>query len=186
MSNRDAKHLRSLARDIVKESIPGFLTAEIYTEANKKLVEEQKTFNETLSKVLTQRLDTIEADCKAALDKQDKRARAVQGFLVQGAQKEINEHVHNIHVTLLAWEELMTTKIYNANEIISTLTLDTKSQVQTELKSLLDNFSQELDEHKKTVAARMQAAAEEAMTKRITPEEAPNTADTVTQEPVSA
>lgn len=175
MSDKNSKHLRSLLRDEAKALIPTYVENEVFTSAAKKLEEQQRVFNEGLSKLISSKLETIEQDCKASLEKQDKRARAVQGFLVQNAQKEINDHVHNIHVTLLAWEELMTQKIYNTNELLSSLTDENKATVQAELKSLLNQFSQELDEQKKVVASRMQAAAEAAMTKRITPEEQEST-----------
>ncbi len=116
MSNK-VKELRGQVRIAVKESLPEVLAIELIGAITKKLTDAQNVHHDGMMTRLNARLDAIETDCKAALQKQDARAKAVQGFLVQSAQKDLNDRLYNAEITMTAWEEVMMEKLGNKEEL---------------------------------------------------------------------
>ncbi len=149
MSGND-KQLRKQLRNVIQPLIPTLITNELVEALRKEVLEQNSAFMKAQETTLITRLDHIEKLVNASLKESDKRARAVQGFLVQGAVKEINEYLFNAHVSMVAWEEIMADKIGNTDE-----------------------FNAAVDARKKTVAERITKEREEAMAKRIASQAAP-------------
>lgn len=144
----DVKKIRGQVRQVVQEILPDVLTAELVGAIEKGLSGIQKTSNEALNALVVERLDRIEKECLATMKRQDERARAVQGFLVQSAVNDLNNFVRNVHVTMLAWEELMGEKLGGVDKA---------------------EFDKQIDERKKTISAKLQKEHEEKMAANIAP-----------------
>lgn len=142
MSN--PKELRKQLRNVIQDLAPTLITNELVETINKQVLELQKTSSLNLDKALSDRLDRIEKEVHRVLLDQDKRARAVQGFLVQSALKEVNEFIHNTHITMLAWQEVMTDKL-----------------------GATEDLNAQIDARKGVIAARIQAEKEAAMAARL-------------------
>lgn len=155
MSGRDLKDLRKQLRNVVQEIIGDIVTSEIVVAAQKVLTDTQTAFQEAQQKYLTERLDHVEKVCNDSLKKQDTRARAVQGFLVQSSMQELNNFIQNTHVTMLAWQEIVGEKLGATEEL-----------------------NKEIDSRKAVITARLQKEAEERMAKNISSESKPQSPET--------
>jgi hypothetical protein len=130
----DIKVLRGQVRQIVQEMLPQVMGEELIAAIEKALSQKQADFQKTMQDILVQRLDKIEKECNVTLKKQDERARAVQGFLVQSAVNDLNGFVGNMHVTMTAWEEVMIEKIGDKTEF-NKLVDEKKKEVQARFKA---------------------------------------------------
>ena len=142
------KVLRGQVRQVVQELIGGVVTGELVAAVQKGLTDAQNAFKESQEKNLNDRLDRIENECRESLKKQDQRARAVQGFIVQSSTQELNNFISNTHVTMLAWQEVMAEK-----------------------NGAIEGLNAEIDKRKASISARLQAEAEAKMAEAIKPEE---------------
>lgn len=86
------KEMRKQLRLVVKESLEETLLRSI-----------EDKFNKTLD----ERLTVIDDYVRKELNRQDSRAKAIQGFVVREVQFNISNQLHNAHVTMLAWQEVM-------------------------------------------------------------------------------
>jgi tetrahydromethanopterin S-methyltransferase subunit B len=122
MSETNVKTIRKQIRNVFQELAPGIITQELY-----------KDLQRGLSIELNAKVDKIETLVKETLNKMDTRAKAIQGFLVQEVQFKIANQIHNQHVTMIAWQELMAEKVGDVQEFNKKL--DAKKQ---EIQARLD------------------------------------------------
>lgn len=144
MGSKQVKELRGQVRIAVKELLPEVLSAEIAAAIKKDLSDE-----------LTVRLDNIESGCQTELAKADKRSRAVQGFIVQSAQQEINHQLFNMNVTLQAWEEVVGEKLGDKaelNKLIGERKKAIADRIKTENNTKLEEAVSSPKEESKEVA----------------------------------
>lgn len=93
-----------------------------------------------VSAEMNARLDKIENFCQAQLDKQDKRARSIQSWIIQ----EVSVKIQN--------------DLFNA-----TCTVDAIVEVLAKNNVHIEDFAKQVDEQKVLVAERKKLEAEEAM-----------------------
>lgn len=144
MNSRDAKDLRKQLRNVVQEQIAGVLNNELVSAVFEKLSGLVKQGVEANAKTMNERLDKIEEFCRKNLKEQNDRSRAIQGFLMQTVQHNMDNQLHNMYVTMLAWQEVMAEKLGASEE-----------------------FNKQIDERKKAIAERLQKEHEEKMQKAI-------------------
>lgn len=106
MSEVSAKDIRKQIRNVLQENLNTILGQELAQEINK-----------TLAEALNKRLDSIEEYVKKTLKQQDDRAKAVQGFIVQEVKVDIMNRLHNMDVTMQAWQEVMNDKLGDVSEL---------------------------------------------------------------------
>lgn len=125
----DAKFLRKQIRNVIQEEGKEFLTSEVGTALETKLLAEMNA-----------RLDSIDKYCQQALEKQDKRSKAIQTFIIQ----EVTGRIQN--------------DLFNAN-----VTIDAVVEVLAEAGLSIENFAGKVDEKKVIIADRQRKAADEQM-----------------------
>jgi hypothetical protein len=102
-----------------------------------------------VGKDMNERLDKIENFCREKLAESDKRARAVQGFLIQTVQGKIQQDLWN-----------------------ATVTVDAIVQVLAEAGLNIENFAEKVDAKKVEISERKQREAEEAMKAKLAEQQA--------------
>ncbi len=85
----DAKTLRKQIRNVLQEVGKEVLTSEVGESVEKKLLESMNA-----------RLDQIDKYCQSSLEKQDKRAKQIQSFVLQEVTGKIQRDLFNANVTL--------------------------------------------------------------------------------------
>lgn len=125
----DAKFLRKQIRNVIQEEGKEFLTSEVGAALEAKLLSEMNA-----------RLDSIDKYCQQALEKQDKRSKAIQTFIIQ----EVTGRIQN--------------DLFNAN-----VTIDAVVEVLAEAGLSIENFAGKVDEKKVIIADRQRKAADEQM-----------------------
>lgn len=123
---KDVKVLRGQVRIAVQEILADILTAELVSAIGTQLTKSQEQHNIKHSASMNARLDGIEQICRENLEKSDKRSRAIQGFLVQTAQKELMDHIRNSNITMLAWQEVMAERFGQQDINEFNLAIDTR------------------------------------------------------------
>ncbi len=143
MSDR-AKLIRKQQRNAIQGLLPELLSKELIAAIDDKLT---KQGNE--------RLGSIEQFVRGELARQDKRAKDIQGFLVREVMGKISDDLHNANITMLAWQEVMQTRLGVTD---------------------FAEFNKEVDAAKLRAQAKLNAAAEakqqEAMAPKAPPAEA--------------
>lgn len=132
----DVKLLRKQLRNVVQEQLPALLKAELSEAISKELTAAQNG-----------RLDKIEAFCQDQLGKMDKRAKAVQGFMMNQVINDITSRLYESQVTMDAVVRVLADSgmpIENLNEKIAA-----KKEVIKE-------------EHKKSAEAELEKTKQEA------------------------
>lgn len=127
MNDRDKKDIRKQLRNVAQELLPAVML-DVMSSALMKSV------SETLDATLNQRIDMINTYCKTSLEEQDKRAKSIQGFLLREVKFNIANQLHNMEVTLLAWEELMQEKLGMPEDFNAALD-EKKKQIQQKLEA---------------------------------------------------
>jgi hypothetical protein len=177
----DAKRDRGAIRIAVKEQLDEVLGTEIVGAIQKSLDEKQATFQKSMQDILVQRLDKIEAECNKTLKDQDKRARAVQGFLVQSAVHDLNGFANNMHITMTAWEEVMLEKIGNKEEL-NKLVDEKKKEVEIRFRAEKEKkMAEDIASKKAAAEAAKPAAPAEGNPEK--PEQGPPNAEQPAQPP---
>lgn len=125
----DAKFLRKQIRNVIQEEGKEFLTSEVGAALEAKLLSEMNA-----------RLDSIDKYCQQSLEKQDKRSKAIQTFIIQ----EVTGRIQN--------------DLFNAN-----VTIDAVVEVLAEAGLNIENFAGKIDEKKVIIADRQRKAADEQM-----------------------
>lgn len=92
----DAKMLRKQIKNVLQEVGKELVTSEVGTAVEKKLLESMNA-----------RLDNIDKYCQQALEKQDKRARAIQSFLLQEVQGKIQKDLFDNNCMVEAVVEVL-------------------------------------------------------------------------------
>lgn len=124
----DAKALRKQIRNVLQEVGKEIVTSEV-GEAVTREVNAQ----------MNARLDQIDKYCQSALEKQDKRARGIQSFLIGEVKGKISEDLFNANVTI-----------------------DAVVAVLAESGIVIEGFSEKVDAKKKELAeARVKQASEQ-------------------------
>lgn len=126
MSDTKVKDIRKQIRNVFQELAPEVISKELY-----------QTLQMGLSIEFNAKVDKIDGFVKEMLNKMDSRAKAIQGFLVQEVQFKIANQIHNQHVTMLAWQELMAERLGVTEEFNKQL--DAK---KLEIQSRLDAEAQ--------------------------------------------
>lgn len=124
MSDSNKKELRKQLRNVVQAELPEVIKSELYMDLHKQLTE-----------ALNKRLDSIEEFCQKSLKAQDDRAKAVQGFIVREVKVEILNRLHNMDVTMRAWQEVMASKLGDIQELnaqIDAKKVEINSQLEKE------------------------------------------------------
>lgn len=85
----DAKTLRKQIRNVLQETSKELLATETGELVEKKLLESMNA-----------RLDQIDKYCQSSLDRQDKRAKSIQTFLIQTVQGQFQNDLFNATVTV--------------------------------------------------------------------------------------
>jgi hypothetical protein len=85
----NSKDLRRQIRNVLQEEAKTIAASEVAAQVQKDLLEAQN-----------KRLDQIEEFCKGQLEKQDKRARDVQGFLVGIVKNHLQESLNDMDLTI--------------------------------------------------------------------------------------
>jgi small ligand-binding sensory domain FIST len=129
----NSKDLRRQIRNVLQEEAKTIAASEVAAQVQKDLLEAQN-----------KRLDQIEEFCKGQLEKQDKRARDVQGFLVGIVKNHLQESLNDMD-----------------------LTIESLVEVLTESGIAISDVQEKIRAKKPQIQARRQEAAAEAMKKEM-------------------
>jgi small ligand-binding sensory domain FIST len=129
----NSKDLRRQIRNVLQEEAKTIAASEVGAQVQKDLLEAQN-----------KRLDQIEEFCKGQLEKQDKRARDVQGFLVGIVKNHLQESLNDMD-----------------------LTIESLVEVLTESGIVISDVQEKIRAKKPQIQARRQEAAAEAMKKEM-------------------
>lgn len=125
----DAKMLRKQIKNVLQEVGKELVTSEVGSAVEKNLLESMNA-----------RLDNIDKYCQQSLEKQDKRARAIQSFILQEVQVKIQNDIFN-----------------------ASCTVDAIVEVLAESGVVVEGFAAKVDAKKLEVAERRKQAAAKAM-----------------------
>lgn len=128
----NAKDLRKQLKNVIKEETAALLGKEFTEGLAKKCTED-----------LTRRLNDIEKACSDAIQKQDKRSMAIHGELIRDVKFNIINKLHDMTLTHMAFQELISEKF---------------GQLPEDFDKLLDSRKKEITKKKIAEAEAAQAA----------------------------
>lgn len=112
----DAKDIRKQVRNVVQENIDTLVKQEVTAKLRDELLTDVKKIREITEETLKTRLDGLEKNVNGTLKANADRSRAVQGFMVQTVQREVQAQLRNMEITMLAWQEVMAGKLGDVEE----------------------------------------------------------------------
>lgn len=151
----DAKDIRKQVRNVIQENLDTIVSQEVTSKLRTELTTDVKKIKEITEAELKARLDNLEKNVNATLKQNADRSRAVQGFLVQTVQRELQQHMHNMEVTMLAWQAVAAEKLGDVsefNKLVDMKKLEISAKIQEDKEKAMAAAIEEKAKQEATAA----------------------------------